>query len=154
MASKWFSVKTLYRWDTVDKPQGPDRFYDPDATLLEERVVLIKANSFSEATQKAKQEAQDYVRSPGGFINPYGQNMKISFLNCYDCFELFDNPADKVEVFSTIRILSRKIHNAKIKNIFICPTREPHYLQSKRKKFINKDFNQGSASALKRDDYA
>lgn len=71
---------------------------------LEERHILIRADSESKAEIKVRKEFKDYEKP---YLNPYGQLVRWkfeSFLGSYQTFTLtedrFDDP---VEVFSTFR---------------------------------------------------
>ena len=55
---KWYGIRSLYRWAAVGRPKNPDESYVKDATLVEERIVLIKARSDEEAMRKAKKEGK------------------------------------------------------------------------------------------------
>lgn len=68
---KWFGVKTLYRACARGRPTKRDRHYQPDATLIEERVVLVRAADFDHALKGANREALAYARD--GYENQYGQ---------------------------------------------------------------------------------
>jgi hypothetical protein len=57
----WYAVKTLYRSEGLGRPTATDSAYDPAATLVEERVVLLKARSFQDAIRAAEKEARAYA---------------------------------------------------------------------------------------------
>ena len=137
MAVKWFSVKTLYRTTAKGLPEKPDLSFDPDATLIEERVLLIKAHHAREALSKAERDAKDYARKRE-CRNPYNQKLCTSYLGFYDIMELPDNPQDKTEVFSVTRLVSRKVTDQKVARIYI--GKRPGARQVIHKKFINKDY--------------
>lgn len=138
MASKWFAVKTFYRSDTRDRPVRPDKYYDPDVTVLEERVILIKAKSRQEAAIKAEKEAMDYARF-AVCRNPYEQKIETRYLGYYDIFELEKSPDDKTEIFVTTRLISRKVNNGKIAHVYGAP-KEGRFDKSRRKKFLNQEY--------------
>ncbi len=73
MSWKWFGVKTLTRWEAIGKPTNIDDNYDEEATLIEERIVLIKARSFDEAINKGEKEAKEDLSE---YKNFYGQKIK------------------------------------------------------------------------------
>src|ERR1700740_3258953 len=64
---------------------------DPDATLLEERVVLIRDRNFDEAIAKAEEEFGATPNTPHGG-NAYAQRVVQSFLHTCDAYELFEPP--------------------------------------------------------------
>jgi len=41
MKTKWFGVKVLIRTELVGRPVRRGRSYDPDATLVEEQVLIV-----------------------------------------------------------------------------------------------------------------
>src|SRR4051794_8957759 len=45
MGWKWFGVKTIFRVEASGTPRKTDDRFDPDVTMVEERVVLIRARS-------------------------------------------------------------------------------------------------------------
>ena len=112
MAWKWFGVKTLVRWEAIGKPDHVDENYDEDATLLEERVVLIKARNFQEAIGKGEREVIEYLSE---FSNFYGQKVKLRYLESCDAFELFEQPnRNGVELFSHLETVSRSDDDSEI----------------------------------------
>ncbi|MFA5260440.1 MAG: DUF4288 domain-containing protein [Candidatus Omnitrophota bacterium] len=137
MTVKWFSVKTLYRTTAKGLPEKPDLSFDPDSTLVEERILLIKAHNVREALSKAQREAADYARKRE-CVNPYNQKMCTTYLGFYDIMELPDNPQDKTEVFSVTRLISRKITDQKIARIYI--GKKHGAQQMIHKKFVNKEY--------------
>lgn len=109
---KWFGVKTLYRTRASGRPHTRDRHYDPEATLIEERIVLIRATDFGQALKAAKREALRYGRKD--HENLYGQRVQTRFLGVCDAFELFDPPGPQREVYSRTELVSRRITNAAV----------------------------------------
>jgi hypothetical protein len=96
---KWYGVRSLYRLVALGKPKDPDASFVPDATLVEERIVLIKARSDEEALRKAEKEGKNYARSIH-FTNGYGQKVKNRMLKVLDVYELFDSLRSGAEIFS------------------------------------------------------
>ena len=141
MAVKWFAVKTLYRSKARGRPEKPDLRYDPDATLLEERLLLIKAKNTTEAISKAERDAKDYAQK-ASCTNPYNQEIVTYYIGYYDIFELSVPPADKVEVFSMTRLISQRIPDKRLMHIYI-GKRDFKYAKGKKKKFSNRDFISG-----------
>jgi hypothetical protein len=132
---KWFGVKTVYRSRATGRPLKRDRHYDPDATLIEERIVLIRATDFDQALKAAEREALRYVRD--GHENLYGQRIETRFLGACDAFELFDPPGPHGEVYSRTEIVSRGITNAAVVKQLIgsSSTKGERYT---RRKFVNR----------------
>jgi uncharacterized protein DUF4288 len=112
MPWKWFGVKTVFRTEAHGKPNSLDESYDAEATLVEERVVLIRARSFDEAISKAEAEAQTYASEE--YRNPYGQSVKQRYLWACDAFELFDQPGAGVEVYSSTELVLQSVPDREI----------------------------------------
>jgi len=139
MANKWYSVRTVCRSRTDDRPAKPDLSYDPDATLVEERIVLIRAKSRQEAQAKAMRDAKDYAKT-GSFANPYEQTVRTDLLRTCDVYELNENPADKIEVYVANHLMSRRIQDAKVEKIFT-PRRVLDHKKGRYRKFIKQEYN-------------
>jgi len=105
-ATGWFGVKTLFLTKVVGRPKNLDSLYVSQTALLEERVVIFKAISAPEAIRRAEQEAREYAQDVA--INPYGQTVKIDFLECCDAFEIDEKPTDRQEVYSSMEIVSSR----------------------------------------------
>ncbi|MDI1243054.1 MAG: DUF4288 domain-containing protein [bacterium] len=98
--SNWFGVKTLYRWEAVGEPNAVDGGFDRDATLLEERVVIFRADSLDDAIEKAEGEALGY--SEESYKNFYGQTVQLRYLGCCEAYDIGEDLIeDGVEVFSS-----------------------------------------------------
>src|SRR6266850_4015863 len=82
----WFGVKTLYRIEPVGRPLGRDRVYSKDMTMVEERVVIVKARSGDEATRIGEAEARRYSRR--SHRNPYGQRVRTRRLGCTEAYDI------------------------------------------------------------------
>jgi len=110
MPWKWYGVKTLYRTRATGRPRIVDDAYDAAATLVEERVVLVRARNFDEAIAKAEAEARSYAASGGGsYRNRYGQRVTQRYLGACDAFELFDPPGAGREIYSQTEIVSAEV---------------------------------------------
>lgn len=132
---KWFGVKTLYRACARGRPTKRDRHYQPDATLIEERVVLVRAADFDHALKGANREALAYARD--GYENLYGQKIETTFLGACDAFELFDPPGPAREVYSRTEIASRRLSNAAVVKQLMGPnsTKSERYA---RRQFVSR----------------
>ncbi|MHB1424692.1 MAG: DUF4288 domain-containing protein [Gemmataceae bacterium] len=115
---KWFSVRSLYRYIALGKPKYTNESYIPDATLVEERVVLIKARNDEEAFRKAKKEGTAYARSIQ-LTNGYGQRVRVRMLAMMDAYELFDSPGPGAEVFSTTEEIDASVGDEQIRERLI-----------------------------------
>lgn len=140
MRWKWYGVKTVFRTDAsgrtkLDVPNDYD-----DATLVEERVVLIRARSSDEAIRKAEAEAKAYAKET--YRNVYEQTVKCRYLGACDAFELYEEPAQGVEVFSSTEVISRRVSDKDVVNQHIGKT-ETAITSDKRRKFRNIEFNRG-----------
>ncbi len=130
MAWKWYGVKTLYRTRAIGKPRVVDRNYDAEGTLVEERVVLIRARNFDEAFAKAEAEAKEYAAIPHGG-NQYGQRVVSRYLSACEAFELFDPPAAGREVYSCTRVVPAGVSDAAVARQMIGS--EPRPVRMRRK---------------------
>ena len=106
MSWKWYGVKTLYRWKSAGRPRAVDEHFANSVSLLEERVVLVRARSFDEAIARAEKEARKYART--SHRNPYGQWVRTKYLQACDAFEILEEPGVGTEVFSTTEIIQRR----------------------------------------------
>jgi|SRR5437867_4092962 len=110
----WFGVKTLFRTAAVGKPVAPDEAYDPDTSIVEERVVLFRARGFGQAIREAEREACSYARSQ--HVNPYGQRVVTRYLGACEAFELLDFRGAGSEVFSTTEVVPRRVPDKAVVN--------------------------------------
>jgi hypothetical protein len=137
MSWSWYGVKTMYRWRALGHPKATDAHYDPDAALLEERVVLFRARNASEAIRKGEKEAQAYAAST--HINPYGQKVRVHYLGDCLAFILFESPAAGIEVFSDTELIDKTASNKELIERRLGSERED--LRHFRKKFFNREFS-------------
>jgi hypothetical protein len=135
---KWFSVKTLYRSTAAGLPEKPDLHYDPEATLMEERILFVRAKNLPEAVAKAEREAGDYAQKVS-FLNPYNQKVTTRYLGFYEAFELNENPGDKVEIYSSGRLVNSRISDAKVAHVYI-GKRSGQVPKGRWKKFTNREY--------------
>ncbi|MDX9971954.1 MAG: DUF4288 domain-containing protein [FCB group bacterium] len=133
---KWFSAKTIYRLDVEGEPLATDRNYEPNATLIEERVVLIRARNHDEAIRIAEKEADDYPGEP--YLNPYGQKVSYRPFGRTETYELFDPPANRAEVWSSTSLLPGSISDDEIIEDRFGPIEKSI---KKRKKFMDQEFS-------------
>jgi hypothetical protein len=97
----WYGVRTLYRLAAEGTPRSRDRHFDPESTLIEDRVVLFQAIDFDDAIAQGIKEGRFYCRQTK-FVNLYGQKVRMRFLNACDAFRIFEGkPATGVEVYSS-----------------------------------------------------
>lgn len=140
MAWKWYGVKTVYRTTTQGTPTETDKYFDPAATLVEERVVLIRARSFDEALAKGEKEARAYV-ADGTVQNRYGQRVMQRYLGVADAYEMSDSPGNLIEVYSKTELVPTSTPDATV-----CANRmgtERVRDRWRRTKFLNREFSGG-----------
>lgn len=83
-----YALKIFYRMTA-----GSEVFY-------EESVVLLKAESFDEAYEKAEIHAKDVCEYE--YVNLYGDQVKTELVDIVDCFQAFDEDNGVREVYSRI----------------------------------------------------
>ena len=133
---RWFGVKAVFRRVATGKPRSSDVHYDPDATLVEERVVLLRARTPRQALARAEREATRYARQPS-HENLYGQSVRLRFLADLDAFELYDPPDHAREVYSRTEVVSRRVSDREVVNKYLgkAADRKEQYI---RRKFVNR----------------
>ena len=136
MASQFFAVKTFFRSACEGRPERPDKYFDPEATLVEERIQLIKAKSPAEARKKAEKDAVEYARRIL-YKNPYNQQVTLEYMGLCEIYEIQQPLADKTEIYAASRIINRKVSKAKIGRTYL--NERQSFDPSRRKKFLNKD---------------
>jgi hypothetical protein len=135
----WFGVKTLYRTQALGKPAARDRHFDPSLTLVEERVVLVRARNHDDAIRKAEQQARKYA----AFVtwrNPYGQRLRVRYVGACRSYELFDPPRAGAEVYSDTFLVKRAVSDPKLIASRVLVT-ESRTLASKRRNFLDQKLN-------------
>lgn len=133
MSWSWYGVKTIFRTEARGKPQAVDSAYEPDATLIEERIVLFRARSYDEAIRKAEKEAREYASLDR--INPYGQKVVTRYLKACDAFIIYDSLGAGAEVYSATEVIGKQVSD---KEILDCKLGKEGRV--KRKKFLNREF--------------
>ncbi len=135
----WFAVKTLYRIFAQGKPNARDEFYDSDGALVEERVLLLHADSHDAAIIQAETDARSYECV---FENAYGQKVQVSYLEVCDAFActFSGEPTDGCEVWSSVRRVPVGLRDELIAEQFLPPQLDSTELNSgddhPRKKFV------------------
>lgn len=110
----WYGVRTLFRLVAAGKPKTLDKSFDPTSTLVEDRVVLFRADTFDSAIKQAEDEARQHS-AVTRFVNIYGQPVRLKFLGAVDAFALFeDEPAAGCEVYSSTAIVPRSVSDAEL----------------------------------------
>ena len=116
----WFAVRTFIRSKPTGRAKERDDAFRPGIASIEERIVLFQARTGKSALTKGRAEAERYAREQT--TNTYGQRVIKTVLPFAETYELFDDPANGTEVFSSIeiidssettsRILRRKVGDA------------------------------------------
>ncbi|HTF57183.1 MAG TPA: DUF4288 domain-containing protein [Planctomycetota bacterium] len=135
---RWYGVRTLYRLTTSGRPLGKDKDYDPDVSMIEDRVVLFSAGSGAMAVQKAEREARRYA-SEFSYRNPYGRRVLCRYLGALDPFENFEKPGQGAEVYSLTEVVPRRVTDKKIIERLFGTER---YKDPRRRNFYNEEFSE------------
>ena len=113
----WYGVRTLYRVTAEGKPKSRDKRFGPESTLIEDRIVLFQATSFDDAIKQAIKEARSYCRQIR-YVNPYGQNVRMRYLDAYDAYEISEMPDRKPgagsEVYSLTELVRASVSDSTV----------------------------------------
>ncbi len=134
---KWYGIKTIYRAAPVGRRLGSDSFVSTDVTLVEERVVVLRARSIKEAIRKAEVDAKQYAGDR--HRNPYGQRVRTRYLGYCDVFDINEPVKAGTEVFSETEVVSRKVSDSAIVNRLI-GRRESKRTYSSRRNVLDIEF--------------
>ncbi len=135
---KWFGVKLVFRTNAVGKPQDPDKYYDQELSLVEERILIVLAKDSGEALAKAEEDAAEYASDY--HYNPYSQKVVTRYLDIAYVFEMYELPEDGAEVFSATRLVSKDTRKSELADVFI-GQKESKLLQKKRVNFLNDEYS-------------
>ncbi len=139
MTMKWYAVKTLLRTRATGRPRATDRHFDPEMTLVEERVVAFLARSFDDAIAKGAKDARAYCAAT--HENPYGQTVRMTYLDCCNAYELLDplGCPSGTEVYSRTEVVPKTQTDAAVcRRLLFDETKA----QSKtRRNVMNADFS-------------
>jgi Domain of unknown function (DUF4288) len=114
--SCWYGVRTLIRLIATGKPTRRDEHFDPDSTMVEDRVVLFKAQSLEHAIEQAENEARRYCQAIE-FKNMYGQRVRLKYIGAVDAFSMLDNePSPGCEVYSSTSLVPKSISDSRLTN--------------------------------------
>lgn len=141
MASKlkWFGVKRFLRTEAVGPVRHRDASYDPDGTLVEERIVVVRARDSKDAADRVRRLM---LKERIEYRNAYGQTVRSRVLKDWDSFELYDPPSSGVEVFSRTRRFATAVTDAQVARKLNL-TRLSEAGQKRRRRFIAADIVQG-----------
>lgn len=104
----WYGVRTLYRVIAEGEPKTRDKHFDPESTLIEDRVVLFQATSFDNAIKQAIKEARSYCKGIR-YVNPYGQKVRMRFLDAHDAYQVSETPDRKPGAGSEVYSLTELV---------------------------------------------
>ena len=99
----WFAVRTFIHSKPFGRATSVDARFIRNIAAVEERVVLFRARNANAALRKGLREAEKYAS--GNTVNVYGQRVIETPLRYAEAYEMFDDPGDGVEVFSSIEIV-------------------------------------------------
>jgi hypothetical protein len=135
MAKKrWYAVKSLLRVEAFGDPVGADDDYDPEGTLIEERVVLIRARSFEDALRRGEKEADAYAA--GAHVNPYGQVVRFRRLSIVEAAFVFPLDEKTPEVWSSTSVIPASVTDAELAVMRFGPS-EGEDATRRRRKYWN-----------------
>jgi hypothetical protein len=138
-ARKWFGVKIVLRTVATGRVRGRDADYDRDGTLVEERVVIVRAHDGKDAFARARQKAAKELSS---YRNVYGQTVRQRILAGHQVYELYAPPSDGAEVFSTTTRVPKTLTGSDIvSRLDGGPLSDAN--QKKRRRFIAADLIPG-----------
>ena len=135
---KIFFVKTLYRWVTSGKPSVTDRHFDPEFTLVEERIVMFNARDKDHALDLGAREARSYARH--SYFNPYGQRVRTRYLGVAWALELLDALGSGAEVWTSTEALPATISDSEVIKRRVGHEESPTELR-RRINILNREFN-------------
>jgi hypothetical protein len=140
MKAKWFGVKVLIRTELVGRAVRRGRSYDPDATLVEEQVRIVRAANGAAAAQRAKRLAR--LGLPRSFRNAHRQLVRHRILPAWSAYELFDPPREGREVFSDTRRFSKRVSDEDVAAELLSSALSPRD-QQRRRQFLDEAIARG-----------
>ncbi|MBL8013052.1 MAG: DUF4288 domain-containing protein [Candidatus Omnitrophica bacterium] len=132
MTKKFYAVKTVYRIDAKGKPEYKDKYFKEKSVLIEERILLVRADNQKQAIQKAETEARKYSKNDN-VTNVYGQKVLMSYTGICDSFELYDEPENNVEIFSSTRVLDKELKKDQLADLMLGKAETKKGLMYRRK---------------------
>src|SRR5438309_2232555 len=81
----WYGVKLLYVSSAVDEPNAKllDDNYTKGYIAYEESIVIIQADTFDTAYEKAEHIAKE---NEDDYQNIYGQTIQVRYYDTVDCY--------------------------------------------------------------------
>ena len=104
----WYGVKLLYINKVASEPDTKlvDDNYLEGYLAYEESIVVILANSFDTAYQKAERIAKD---NEDDYQNIYGQTIQVRYFDAVDCYLIEE--AQEVPLQEGVEVYSRLIES-------------------------------------------
>ena len=140
----WYGIKTAFRLRVFPDPRTAPR--KRARTLVEERLVLVRADTGDAALAEAEAEARRYVAAFGQPKNAFGERIRMTWLGELDAFELFQKPGNGVEVFSSSRLVSASKADSFVSEVIFGAGR-PRDEQAERMRFIGGDIGRQLVAA-------
>ena len=91
----WYSFRGVFKSEIVG-----DMGEIQDVSLVEDRIVLLRAESFDEAIRLGEIEAESYAKDT--WPNAKGKLVKTRYLGACDVFSVKALPAEGVEIYSSV----------------------------------------------------
>ena len=101
-----------------------------DMTMVEERVVLVKARSGDDAIRFGQAEARRYSRS--SHRNPYGQRVRTRPLRCIEAYDINEPVRKMTEVYSSTQVVPRRVTDTAIVTRMFGPAESGRAHRSRR----------------------
>ena len=112
----WFGGKAVFRLAMVQR-DGEGSF---DATIVEERVIILNADDADTAIQRLEVLADDYVNQ-GTWLNADGEQVRTRRLAAVDVYRIPHDIADGAEIYSRTEIVQANVLDGEIVNRFFGP---------------------------------
>ena len=136
MGWRWYGVRTVFRLRAHGKPDRHDPGYDAKATLVEERIVVVRGRNEAEALVKANVKGRMHARR--SHVNPYGQRVRTAYMGIADISPLYVDPTLPGEVFWTTYVVPSTVTDAQLWRRIVPPNVAKELRV--RRKFLNKEF--------------
>lgn len=112
----WFGGKAVFRIAIVQR----DGEGSSDATIVEERVLILNANDADSAIQRLEMLADDYVNQ-GTWLNADGQQVRTRRVAAVDVYRISHEIVDGGEVYSRTEIIQANVSDGEIVDRFFGP---------------------------------
>lgn len=91
----WYSFRGIFKSEIVGATGSVQ-----EVSLVEDRIVLLQAESFDEAIRLGEIEADSYAKNV--WPNAQGELVKTRYLGACDVFVIKASPAEGVEIYSSL----------------------------------------------------